>query len=117
MIAFAGLEQARGVVTGEPGVAPGYIMFSPLIADTTYLIDREGQVVNTWQSEYAPSGTYLLPDGSLVRGARDPDAIRFHGGGQGGFIEKFNWDGDLIWFDYFENMNAFGRGAEAYSKF
>lgn len=97
MIAFAGIEEVRGLRTSEPDLAAGYVLFSPLISDTSYLIDREGRVVNQWHSEYAPSGTYLLADGHLVRGARAPDAPRFNGGGQGGRIEKFNWDGELVW--------------------
>lgn len=56
-------------------------MYTPLISDTTYLIDRQGCVVHTWKSDYAPCSEYLLADG-LIRGARVPDAPRFYGGYQ-----------------------------------
>lgn len=38
---------------------------------TTYLIDMEGNIVHTWDCEYAP-GLYaeLLPNGNLLRGGR-----------------------------------------------
>jgi hypothetical protein len=96
MIKLAGVEEPRGVRVNKAGNLPGYIMYTPLVSDTTYLIDREGNVVHTWKSDYAPSSEYLVNDG-LIRGARVPDAPRFFGGGQGGRIEKLSWHGDLVW--------------------
>ncbi|MBK8504128.1 MAG: aryl-sulfate sulfotransferase [Saprospiraceae bacterium] len=49
-------------------------------------------------SKFGPSGGfYLQPDGYLIRSGRDPDAPVFGGGGQGGYFQKFNWTGDLVW--------------------
>ena len=86
--------------TKAASASSGYVIFSPLCDDTTYLIDRDGQVVHTWKSEYAPTGSlYLLDNGHLVRGAREPEVPVFSSGGQGGRIQEFTWDGDLVW-DY-----------------
>lgn len=94
---LAGIDELRGLRSNTPGLLPGYVLFTPLISDTTYLINRGGQVVHTWQTGFAPSSEYLLADGHLLRGARVPDAPRFNGGGQGGGIEKIAWDGQVVW--------------------
>jgi hypothetical protein len=78
--------------------SPGYVLFSPLLSDTTYLIDTSGRVVHTWQSEFAPGASvHLLVNGHLLRPARDPTLPFFTGGGQGGRIQELTWDGDLVW--------------------
>lgn len=90
----------RGLVVDEAGVSDGYVLFGPLLSDTTFLMDNDGNVVHTWQSEYAPSGTvYLLPNGNILRGAREPGVAVFRGGGQGGRLEEFTWSGEKVW-DY-----------------
>ena len=73
-------------------------MFAPLLSDVTYLIDEDGQVVHTWKSDYAPSGSvYFLENGNLLRTAREMELKTFSGGGQGGRIQEFTWDGQLVW--------------------
>ncbi|MBQ00832.1 MAG: hypothetical protein CL477_09130 [Acidobacteria bacterium] len=93
--------QPRGLLLNTPAASPGYVFFSPLLSDTTYLVETvTGAVVQTWDSEYAPSGfVYLLDDGHLLRGGREPDVAAFGGGGQGGRIQEFTWEGELVW-DY-----------------
>ncbi len=91
-------EVRRGLRLKTEEVTPGYVYFSPLLSDTTYLIDSDGQVVHTWKSDYAPSGSmYLLDNGNLLRTAREPDVAVFKGGGQGGRIQESTWDGELVW--------------------
>jgi hypothetical protein len=97
-ILFAGLLEPRGLrLHDAEQTSDGYVLFSPLISDTTYLIDRDGQVVHLWEGDYAAGSEYLLDDGHLLRGARVPDAPRFNGGGQNGRIEKLNWEGEVVW--------------------
>lgn len=91
-------EVPRGLRVKEDGVAPGYVLFAPLLSDATYLIDEDGQVVHTWVSKYSPSGAvYFLENGNLMHTAREPVLKTFSGGGQGGRIEEFTWAGELIW--------------------
>ncbi len=93
-----GLGIPRGLITKTDGATEGYVYFSPLQSSTTYLINMSGAVVHTWESEFGPSGwVYLKENGNLLRGGRDPLAPRFGGGGQGGWIQEFTWDGDLVW--------------------
>ena len=80
----AGAEVPRGLRTKNAGVTPGYVLFSPLLSGTTYLIDADGQVVHSWESDYAPSGSvYFLKNGNLIRTAREPVVATFKGGGHG----------------------------------
>jgi hypothetical protein len=90
--------RSKGVVRFKSGASRGYILFSPLLSTTTYLIDIKGRVVHTWESDFAPGASvYLLDNGNLLRCARQPNAPTFHGGGQGGRIQEFSWDGKLTW--------------------
>ena len=96
---IAGLNQQRGLRVNTDLVSPGYVMFSPIISGITYLIDNEGQVVHTWTSEYGTGhGAYFLDNGNLIRQGRVADHGLFQGG-QGGQIQEFTWDGELVW-DY-----------------
>ena len=90
--------QARGLVLRTAGAGEGYVLFSPLVSDTTYLIDRQGRPVHTWKSRYAPgSALYLLPSGHLLRNGRDPDLKNFRAGGTGGIFQQLDWDGQVVW--------------------
>ena len=87
-------ERPNGVIVNEPGATPGYVLFAPLLSDTTYLVDNDGLVVHTWKSPYAPQGFFYLRDnGHLLRGARMESSI-FQGGGAGGRLEEYTWDGE-----------------------
>ena len=95
---LAGLGIPRGLLKNTSEATPGYVYFSPLLSDTTYLIDMNGEVVHVWQSEYGPSGwVYLKENGILARGGKDRKEFGFEGGGAGGYFQDFNWEGDLIW--------------------
>ena len=93
-----------GVITNdEKRAAPGYTLLPPKHNGRTYLIDNAGQVYNTWDSKYEPGqSAYLLPNGHLLRAAMLPSSGAIGtGGGEGGRIEEFDWDGNLVWeFDY-----------------
>lgn len=71
-----------------------------------YLINNCGEIINEWNSTFLPgNAVYLLPNGNLLRAGRTEDGssdIVF--GGQGGIIELFDWDDNLIWsFTYSTN--------------
>jgi hypothetical protein len=79
------------------GAEPGYVLFAPNPSDTTYLIDKCGKKLHTWKSNYPPGlAVYLLDDGTLLR-CGSTDNNNFQGGGSGGIIEKFDWDGNVLW--------------------
>lgn len=75
----------------------GYVLFAPQRSNTTYLIDKCGKQVKTWNSIYKPGlSVYLLPDGTLLRTGNSNNTI-YTAGGTGGIIEKIDWDGNVIW--------------------
>ena len=91
----------------------GYTLFSPLMSTTTYLINMEGEVVHTWQSNYSSAfSTYFLDNGHILRAAsrggvtggfgRGTGGLGGGGVGAGGRIQEVNWGGELIWdFEYY----------------
>ncbi len=88
----------RGLTMSTPQAAPGYVVFNPLLSLTTYMVDLEGNVVHSWDSEYqSGGGAYLLDNGHLLRGGQQPDPPVFSGGGQAGRIQELTWDGELVW--------------------
>jgi len=74
-------------------------LFAPQGSTTTYLIDEDGALVNTWESSYPPGlSAYLLDDNSLLRTANlDSYGTFWNTGGAGGRVEQYDWDGNLIW--------------------
>ncbi len=80
----------------------GYTIFAPMTSTNTYLIDNEGYLIHSWSSAYRPGlAVMLMPDGSLLRTAFVQKGNSFNAGGSGGRIERYDWDGNLIWsFDY-----------------
>jgi hypothetical protein len=96
----------RGLQVNEPGAMPGYTLFAPLNRTTSYLIDMEGNVVQTWESEFVPSAwVYFTAEGNLLRGGREQQTAGFSGGGQGGRFQQFTFDGELVW-DYSLNTDS-----------
>ena len=89
-------QQTVGVFVNEPQAFDGYTLIAPTAYGNTYLIDNCGRVVKQWESNYPPGlVAYLLENGDLLRTARING--QFLGGGQGGRIERYNWNGNLIW--------------------
>ena len=124
VLAVAASAQAYESATGPTGVLKydadkaydGYTLFSPMIGDkTTYLIDMGGNIVHTWDCEYAP-GLYaeLLPNGNLLRGGRIDQKKQLEAmtgkklgkkdlkkyvavGGTSGIVQEIDWDGNVVW--------------------
>jgi hypothetical protein len=91
-----------GVLKNTDAAFAGYTLYTPLQSGTTYLVDMAGRVVHTWTDKYPPGqSVYLLDNGHLLRTARERKVDTFHGGGLGGRIREFDWNGKLVWdFDY-----------------
>jgi hypothetical protein len=86
----------------------GYTLFTPEYSQDIYLINNNGNIVHAWKSDYIQGlGVYLLEDGTLLRHDLPGINPTFVGGGIGGRIEKFDWNGTLIWeFEYFNNQHC-----------
>ncbi|MEZ4953569.1 MAG: aryl-sulfate sulfotransferase [Saprospiraceae bacterium] len=92
------ISQTMGIFLNDSLSVNGYTLFT--VNKITYLIDNCGFEVNRWVSNYqSNSAIYLLENGNLLRTGRVSGS--FSGGGIGGRIELFNWEGDLLWaYDY-----------------
>ena len=121
-------KNETGVTVNESTAFQGYTLVAPMRSKSTYLIDMDGRIVNEWKSEYTPAlSAYLLADGSLLRpcsesGFGGPGGPRGRGqggpgqrgrGGPGGMpgaggrIQKFDWDGKLVWdFDFSKTFKS-----------
>jgi hypothetical protein len=99
MLPLAGFGQTVGLRLHRFGtMEKGYILFAPLNNKTTYLVDRCGKKVHSWQSSYQPGlSVYFLLDGTLLRTGGDTENVTYTAGGFGGYIEKTDWDGNVVW--------------------
>ena len=90
----------RGLRHAAENADAGFTLFTPLQSKKTYLVDKSGETVHTWPSQFMPGNSaYLLADGSILRCAKDRGDSPFRGGGEGGRIQRIAWDGELLW-DY-----------------
>lgn len=90
-----------GLILNTDQAYQGYTLFAPKHNTMTYLIDNNGRVVHEWTtSQYEPGqSVYLLENGHLLRACFVKSGHT--GGGEGGRIEEYDWDGNLVWeFDY-----------------
>lgn len=81
----------------EGSVDNGYVLFAPVSNTNTFLIDKCGNEVHHWESEYRPGqSVYLLEDGHLLRTGNTSNPA-FVSGGRGGIIEQIDWSGQVVW--------------------
>jgi hypothetical protein len=89
-----------GLSVNNPRALQGYTLMSPFVSSNTYLLDIQGRVVRTWQTDCSPAlSAFLLENGHLLRpGSIGGDASVFGPGpGVGGRIQEFTWEGELVW--------------------
>ena len=92
-----------GLIEFNPKKAcPGVTILSPLQGKETYLIGMNGEVLHQWRHPTKPGNyAYLLPNGSLLWSGETEIGPR-PGGGKGGLLREYNWDGDVLW-EYQDN--------------
>ena len=96
-----GLKATRGLITNTDKAADGYILFNPTNSGSTYLMNREGQILHEWKGYFHSWLAYLQDDGSVIRNAVDPDAPVFYAGGMAGRMDEVNFKGEVTWqFEY-----------------
>ena len=77
-------EQTVGLFLNDEGAFDGYTLFAPLNYDTSYLIDNDGRLIQSWTMASAGVTPYLLEDGSIIR------SVPFG-------AERVTWDGARVW--------------------
>ncbi|ARV09197.1 hypothetical protein BTO05_05915 [Winogradskyella sp. PC-19] len=88
-------QNTIGTTSINPNVTEGFTLFT--INTGTYLINNCGELINSWTSTFPPgNAVYLLDDGSILRAGKTT-SNNVPIGGQGGVIEKYDWDGNLTW--------------------
>lgn len=85
------------VPTDASRVAPGYMLVEPGASKTSFLINNDHEVVASFEYDYSPGLTEILPNGNrLVYFNRW--AGRFEpAGGYLGCMEEYSVDGQLLW--------------------
>jgi hypothetical protein len=80
----------------------GYTLFSPEYSTKTFLIDKQGTIVHTWDSNYLQGlGLVLLENGDLLRTMMPYTNPVFISGGATGGVQLLDWNGTLLWqFNY-----------------
>jgi uncharacterized protein (TIGR03437 family) len=98
--AVEGQTQTVGLFKNDvANVSPGYTLLPPMHNGYTYLIDNNGQVINSWNGGNSEPGrmAYLLPNGHLMRADSLPNEGPPTGGGEGGQFSEYDWAGNLVW--------------------
>lgn len=92
--------EPRGLRLKDPRALDGYTLITPLKSVRALLLDMDGKIVHTWQTQLAPGNSvYLLDNGNLLRCVRIVDGGIFEGGGIGGRVQELAPDGTVVW-DY-----------------
>jgi len=98
----AAATRTVGLMLNTSGASPGYMLMSPMHSTYTYLVNNAGQYVRRWKSTGEPGrSSYLLENGHMIRASSVTTGGPSTGGGEGGRIEEYDWEGNLVWeFDY-----------------
>ena len=96
-------SQTVGLFLNTSNAWPGYTLMAPMHHTNTYLLNNAGEVVHLWTSTYEPGrSAYLMTNGHLFRAGMVKQGGPSTGGGEGGRVEDYDWDGNLVWaIDYF----------------
>ncbi|MFN0136176.1 MAG: aryl-sulfate sulfotransferase [Phycisphaerae bacterium] len=90
--------EKRGVIKRDAGATPGFVLLAPLRSLETHLVADDGRIVHSWKDTATPgSSVQLMPNGDLYRASRADKRSSFDGGGFGGVIRRFSWEGKLLW--------------------
>jgi len=98
-----GLYIPRGLTTTSEDLLDGYLMHAVPNSPFVQLVNRSGEVVHRWKSNYGVMGAYLQVDGSLMQNVHDPDFTVFAGGGETGRLQYITWESKILW--DFESSN------------
>ncbi len=89
-------------VFDEALAEPGFTLISPLQTKAAYLLGMQGEVLHRWSFPLTPGCyAYLLPGGNILWSGRVEDGPN-PGGGKGGLLQEYDWDGNLLW-EYADN--------------
>ena len=75
----------------------GYALYNRTSNNTTFLIDKNGDIAHSWSLARPCNYTVLLmPNGNLMRGAISP-SNQINGAAVGGLVQEIDPDGNVVW--------------------
>lgn len=88
---------AQTLDINEQKATEGYHLIARLNEYSVRLLDKHGNAVHTWTSDYPTSTVVKLqPDGTLMRTCGTGNAS-IKAGGAGGRVELLDWEGGVVW--------------------
>lgn len=97
VVAMALPAFSQAVAVNDERASEGYRLISRLNNYSTRLIDKAGETVHQWTSEYPTSTVVALqPDGTLLRTCGLGNKA-ITAGGAGGRVELLDWEGNPVW--------------------
>lgn len=95
---YTGVRTVGLMINNSSKAFNGYTLFAPKQNTMTYLINNEGRILHQWTKSSYPPGqsVYLLENGHLLRACMTQGKLS-SGGGEGGRVEEYDWDGNLVW--------------------
>ena len=99
-------DQTVGVFVNTEDAFTGYTLFAPMSNPNTYLIDNNGELINSWESINPPGkSVYLLENGQLLR-TEEVKNNYINAGGAAGKVMTMDWDGTVTWqFIYSDSLH------------
>jgi hypothetical protein len=95
----ADVIETSGVVDQAVPHHDALFLLAPIPTRDVCPLSTQDLILHRWQSDH-PLGmsAYLLPDGSILRGAREQPPKNFRQpGGSGGRVQLIAWDGTVLW--------------------
>lgn len=90
--------QTLGLTSYSSDNLDGYVLFSGISSNETYLIDKCGNKVHEWTSGYRPGlSVDLLSNGDLLRTCAHTSPWFGTGSGKGGVVEIYDWNSNVLW--------------------
>lgn len=77
----------------------GFTIVSPLWNKNVYLIGMKGDIRHSWNTDLHPGNyAYILSGGNLLWAGETPGGANpAPGGGAGGLLREYDWDGNIVW--------------------
>lgn len=109
-------DTATSTVSEQGNAFEGYNLFVPINTQEVYLMDNDGTVVHSWDTEYPPGNSvYFLENGKLLYTGRvgSRKEAAFNQDGAGGIVQLIDWDGNVTWeYEYSSDTHCQHHDAE-----
>ena len=110
---LTGVTAKRGLITKTDEASKGYVLFEPTSSTKSFLIDMDGNVVHTWESDLSSNHAYLLENGHLLKLEKTDDIVTFAFGGMVTKLREYDWNGNVVWeFNYSDEKNIMNHDIE-----